>query len=422
MSSIPPSPTDIAVYRYGSSWYLLVPGLAVFSHALAIDSLFRSLMYANLLLLPALAYRMRHAFTKVALKQAGIIMLAPVVLILLHLLSGGEGASKEIRHLASFTCLALGFILLAQYNRTHPSLVQSARSFAIIFVLSYAAIQSVCVWVLNQPYGTTNNPHYLAQYSMLLLFVGFYLYHDSTALVRAVLVLSMLLLGMLLLHTSSRPAWLGFIITGLFYLFLLQKHYSWKLPALFIGLIFCVYLLNVGDFKDRTDQLLSTLSKEERVTIWKDTLEMQLVSSPRQWIVGHGISSFKADFSQFSHFGSLRHQVTNHFFESDCDLCNKQGGKGINFSAPHNHILELLYTSGIIGLIVIAGLFLAIYQYLIHFWRRGRDLLYPATLISVLTGNTLFGSISVSFFSSYSLLILSIVGSLTLLATDPKST
>lgn len=368
-------------------WYFLVPGLTLFFHALAIDEVYRTLVYLNIVIIAVLALRLRSHCTAARIRTIGLIALPALVLTIFDLLSGHGLAAKEVRHLLSFTCLTLGFLALPAPAQIGSHQVKALYWFAILFVVSYVLIQGVTVYLLGDRDGTPRNPHYLAQYCLLLSYVSALLYPYSTRYIKGVLIGVMMLLALLLINTGSRPAWLALLISGALYYWLMRHRMSWKWPLAFAAGVLIVYLTNLGGLKARTDDLLGNVAREERVTIWQNTIEMQLASPPRAWLFGHGIDSFKQDFKEHSQF---------HL-------------EGIDFSAPHNHLLEIVYTSGVLGLIWVATFLIYLFMKLFRYWRDNPDSSLPATLLALFMANMLFGAITISFFSSYSLLIISVV-------------
>ncbi len=127
---------------------------------------------------------------------------------------------------------------------------------------------------------------------------------------------------------------------------------------------------------------------------------MQQTSLIRQWLVGHGIDSFEDDFKAFSRFHEL----------------------GFDFNAPHNFVLELLYTVGLVGLMaVVVMLGYCLYARLFQTYATQKRAHHVAALIAVLTANLLFASITIGFFTSYNLPILSVIVGLALALADESN-
>ena len=127
---------------------------------------------------------------------------------------------------------------------------------------------------------------------------------------------------------------------------------------------------------------------EERVQIWQDVWRMQMDSSFNQWLVGHGLNSFKDDFMNYSAY-----HLQNH-----------------DFHGPHNFILESLYLSGTLGLALFFVLFFLVYRILLSAINNNSELKNTDLLLFfLLTTNLIAVSITVSFFTRYNLTMIAIV-------------
>lgn len=296
-----------------------------------------------------------------------------------------------------YAALAVGTYIFLNANRKNgEQLKQLALCVAILYVL----IQTVSVFFFGLKFGTTKNPHYLAQYCLLLMPVFAYVFFTSTTtLVKIVSTVCAFLLMALLLETLSRPAWIGLIlIAGLTILH--QQRISKLLCLVAVGLFFSgLYHLNVEGFGARVHDLYINIQTEERVYIWRDTLSMLYENGPKQWLVGHGLGSFRDGFTHYSSY----HKV------------------GRDFNSPHNFVLELLYTSGVLGLIVVLVFFLIFYYRLISVYLQSHQSDYSFVLIAILTSNLILVSITLPFFTSYNLLVCSYVGGLLLFLGDKNS-
>lgn len=389
--------TALLVARRLSGWYFAIPLAIIFAHALAADSVYRFLAYGNILLLAVILIADCKHRDRSPTEMPFRALLLPLLLVALHIVTTGQAALiKEMRHIFVAAFLAIGIQLYASHINTDPRWRQRALIAAGALLVAYTAIQLVARFGLRMPYGTTKNPHYLAQYSALLIVVGLYLMHLVAKPWRWLLAVCLPLLGYLLLTTSSRPAWLALMAGALVFAALrLRSHYL-SIAAMF-GLVGVLYATDTGGFSSRLTELLSKLSTEERVYIWQDAWRLQMSSSPMQWLLGHGLGTFKNDFLEYSTYHGL-----------------------VDFNAPHNFVLELLYTVGAAGTLAILAIIAGIYLHLFRAYRTYNGSPYVLTLILVLTINLLFTSITLPFFTSYNLLILGIVGGLALSLTTAR--
>jgi O-antigen ligase len=154
--------------------------------------------------------------------------------------------------------------------------------------------------------------------------------------------------------------------------------------AVLIGLT----LTNVGNFAGRFKELLVNYNTEERVVIWQDAWRMQTESVPSTWIFGHGLDAFEESFKRYSHY---------HFYNVD-------------YNSPHNFLLELLYISGIAG--VLLSIFMVSLMYKNLYLGIKNQAQYKniyLVLMAILTSNLILVSITLPFFTSYNLNIIAVV-------------
>lgn len=245
---------------------------------------------------------------------------------------------KAIRHVLLATSLMTGIALLArEHNRIKFYFIPTL----IFMVYAYTLLQVIWIYGLGQIYGTTKNPHYLAIYSALFLVLSGFLASNWRQNIHSYgLVLSAVILGFLLLNTSSRPTWIALMVATLIAIVCLRRRAKVTLIALAIALFAVLFFSNASNFKTRMDDLILHANSEERVTIWEDTWKMQQQSSQQQWALGHGVERFKHDFQPYSRY---------------------YANAGITYNSPHNAFLEVLYQFGLVGLTVIFGFILRLY-------------------------------------------------------------
>jgi O-antigen ligase len=293
---------------------------------------------------------------------------------------------KEMRHILLAVFLLIGTAMLD--NKEEGYIRKNIFMFAILIISIYVATQATSLWFFNHPYGTTKNPHYLALYSSVSIIVALYCFFRASLVFKWLLALCIILLGAFLIQSSSRPAWLALIFTGcLVTCFFKSKGKIYALLSITIVLLSLI-LTNVGNFTERSKDLIENVSTEERVAIWQETWTMQTNSSLPEWIVGHGLNSFEESFKPYSSY---------HL-------------KNIDYNSPHNYLLELLFTSGILGLILVLAMFWSVYERLIYSIKLedGQKSFY-ITLLAILTTSVIFASITLPFFNSYSINIIALV-------------
>ncbi len=294
---------------------------------------------------------------------------------------------KEIRHILLAIFLVIGIAMII--NNKGSYIRKNAFRFTVLIIFLYVIIQVISLWFFNADHGTTKNPHYLALYSSVGMVLAVYCFLNSSIKLKMMLGVCILLLGALLIQSSSRPAWIALTFTGLLVTFFLKRK-SQFYAFLTIAVTFLVLTLtNIGNFSERSKDLIENIRTEERVAIWTETWNMQGDSSLLQWTVGHGLNSFEEAFKPYSSY----HHIKN-----------------IDFNSPHNYLLELLFTSGWLGIFLAFTMFWLIYKKLIHFIRLENEHRYVyMTLMAVLTTSIIFTSITLPFFTSSSMNIIALV-------------
>lgn len=293
---------------------------------------------------------------------------------------------KEMRHILLAVFLVVGTAMLDKNEEGY--IRKNIFMFAILIIFIYVAIQATSLWFFNHPYGTTKNPHYLALYSSVSLIVAIYSFLRASTVFKWLLALCIILLGAFLIQSSSRPAWIALIFTGCLAICFFKRKAQIYAVLSIAFILLSLILTNVGNFTERSKDLIENLSNEERVAIWQETWTMQTKSYLPEWIVGHGLNSFEESFKPYSSY---------HL-------------KNIDFNSPHNYLLELLFTSGMLGLVVVFAMLWSVYKRLIYFIKLGDEQknVY-ITLLSVLTTSVIFASITLPFFNSYSMNIIALV-------------
>jgi len=291
-------------------------------------------------------------------KFLGMVIGILFLLLLVQSLTGERSYPKhQVENL-----LAMFFVVVAMstqagvgWGRWQNRQVSSI--LAVLAVCSLAHLSGILIG--HHPAGFFDNPHFLALFNIAAINVAFYFFLSSSGSRRivalAIIVISLIILSLIVSHI----AWLALGCSLLVWLYLLF-HGSYKkmtiivvLSLAFFGVLgstminYNTALIN-NDIKGLVDvnkQMVDLfhLWNDERVIIWKDTLTMQMDSDLSQWLFGHGLGSFKDNFSNYSSFN--------------------QPGVGlfpIAFVFPHNFILEILFNSGVTGLLIMFSTFIVI--------------------------------------------------------------
>lgn len=372
--------------------FLYLVALSLFFQALTWGGVYRFFAYLNLsLLIGVVIYQSRN-------KQFQDAKLIKLGLAILGIFVGLEWLATthfpiDVKA-TRYVLLAVGLMCsIALIARNHSTIQNKLFPSLIYAVYLYALFQLLAIYVFGQPYGTTKNPHYLAIYSaFFLVLASFLAIKVDQQLHQYMLAFSAFILGALLLNTSSRPTWIALGIALLICIFCLRNKARLKLIAVVGVVIMTLFVVNLGGFKARLNDLWVNANTEERVTIWEDTWQMQSKSTKAEWIVGHGVESFEQDFIAYSRYHSNR---------------------GIDFNSPHNLMLEILYQFGIVGLSAILAFIAWIYFALLsRYFKYHKQTNYQwvtLLLLAILTIDLITVSITLPFFTSINLNVLALV-------------
>lgn len=376
-------------------FYVIV--LCLFFQALTFGEAYRAFAYLNLILvfISTISFRQGRFVQQPGLLTALSVFLLFVVWEWLVTVNFSF-IVKPLRHLLLAAGLLVAIPSLYQHHeKIKPKLIGTL----IGLTYAYALCQMLAVYVLDRPFGTTKNPHYLAIYSAIFLVVSLWMMVKTNALLhRCMLSVSAITLSTLLLYTSSRPVWIALLIAIVILAVCLRGRSAFIL-LLSSSLLFVVLALtNAGNFKARWEDLIMHADTEERVTIWQDAWQMQKSNSTNmQWMLGHGFESFEADFTNYSRYYKNEH---------------------IDFNSPHNIVIELLYQFGFIGVILILLAVGLLYQKIISAYFKCRTYCQHAwvylLLLMLLTVDFFGVSIILPFFISTNVNFLAIILSVTL--------
>ncbi len=282
-----------------------------------------------------------------------------------------------------FRVLKMLIILFAVHYVGRQNLHKEIEIASITILTSLILFQFIDRTFLGKPFGSYSNPHYLAELACLTLpFIFYYCWTAPKMYKGLFIVLGMLDLD-LLLRTSSRPAILALCVSLLFViLFLVRGRRRWIGLMTVVFVAVALYLTRYAGVVGRIDELIAHLSSEERVQFWSDTWKMLQHNSLGAWIIGNGIGSFPDFFPAYS--------IPEYNF----------------FSFPHNHVLQILFDNGLVGVVVV--LFWQLYPLyvLVKSSSRTTDptlrVFINCVCVAYLTSG-IFTSLTVGFYSRYSL-------------------
>lgn len=271
-------------------------------------------------------------------KKILFIIWIPIAFMILDMFSGNGSPHRLDQYskllLVIFLMFGwLNFIENLTAQKLNVFLSTNVLSICLFVLIQFAVYAFIGTeWNASWHFGTFNNPHHLALFILLTGPLIFILALNNGGWKKLFLIFLLTISLWMLLKTSSRPAWLAI----LFGVISLIPFVSFKVRRLVLTLVIVLPLLLYvfsSQFHDRMLDLIMNISTEERVDIWKNTWLMLKQSSITEWLIGHGFNSYSAAYNVFTQL------------------------QGPQYTHPHNFILELLFTSGILGLLLAAILY-----------------------------------------------------------------
>ena len=236
--------------------------------------------------------------------------------------------------------------------------------------------------------GLFANLHYLAFFSVLSLPVLCTCALRLKGWRRWCCALAVLGDFWLLMKTQSRPGYLALLAGALVTVPFLARRYRVAALGGIVLLPSFLYLTGAFGFAARINDLAAHFRQEERMFIWRESWQMQQDSTLLQWALGHGFGAYYWDYQRYSSF---------HLVEE--------------FTFPHNYFLELLYSHGVVGLVLVTlayGLFFAKLASAIRRAEPARKL-FGITLFSAASAGFALGFLTLPVFSRHNLYPFSLV-------------
>ena len=379
--------------------FLVVWGLLLallLDHGLA----YRSLAYINIILVVyhSIKQGIKLDFLRNRLSNRVVFLLmCPAMFLILHYIATTQfDFSDELNQFILVIFTAIGLYIVAY---TYKDFVKNNYpAWLSLLVFCFLAVQLVNIFLLKHLWGTCNNSHYLAiNCALLMPVVIFLITRTSNTLHTSFLTASLVLLTCLIIYTASRPTWIGLMLASLYVIFFINKRL--RLPAfgLLIGIPSLLFTINLGNFGDKFKELAVHISTEERNIIWEDAWVMQKTSDIKQWLVGHGLNSYESNFMQFSSYHM----------------------QNIDFGSPHNWVLEILYMSGLVGLIVFLFIYIYTWRQLMYAVKYSPEYKAVALMLcAMLIVSMVMGFLTVKVFSHYTVFQLTFVLGLALWLRD----
>lgn len=308
----------------------------------------------------------------------------PIFLLVLGILPFEwiDPGKKSMQNLLFFGFLFIATLLLLEGSNRKT--IQRAK--VVICTLFVAGIVYHFYGTIRVDTFAANfsNPHYAAQFCMTAAFVlSYYLLKEWRPATLVLWVICILMVGWVLINTLSRPAWFTLVFSiALTVLFVFKiRNQIFGLIALVV-LSVALYFFLPDFFSSRIDDLIENFANEERVQIWADGMRMQFSDGLGGWIFGHGPGSYVKVFESYNTMDAL-------------------------FFFPHNFVMEILFESGLLGLVAVFCFFGKLYWDMWRLFVNEPTLKFEiSTLFLCITTNLLFAFFTFPFYSKYVILYL----------------
>lgn len=264
------------------------------------------------------------------------------------------------------------------------------KSILIAFVVMHLIFTVFMTgWRYEGRPGMFSNIHFMSQYAVITLPLLAFATKYSRPQVRGILALAILGDVWLLLASRSRPGYLAIVAATLVVIPFIASHLRWRILVIMAIVLGIIYYGNIANFSTRVEDLVANFSMDERWEIWLESIRLQQNSTGLQWLFGHGLGRFVYDYQVVSQLHGIKLYV-----------------------GPHNFIMEILYSHGVLGLLVVTlllGWFFC--RLVVVTWREGAgiDKGLGMLLISVATAQLAHGFFTIPFFSRDYLLPFSFV-------------
>lgn len=284
------------------------------------------------LLLTAQHFFLHRKIPKVVL----FVLVTPLVFVLSQYLLPEYAFKKyAIQNLLAYVAIVGTFAFLPA-----PITVQKKMSAYRLLILSAAVTTSLAqvfaVQFFDKMYGLFDNPHFTVFHAIVTLTIACFFFYENRPVERW--------LACILFAASAYILWflpssLGFVslmsalVAVLFCLANGRKQYYLGILLIACSIPASALFINFARSNDANVNAKVEAGeyflRDERNIIWADSWEMQLDADQGQWLLGHGLGGFHKNFSKYTQFSDF-----------------------VDFVFPHNFILEVLYNSGLLGLLV----------------------------------------------------------------------
>ncbi|MEX1347119.1 MAG: O-antigen ligase family protein [Desulfobacterales bacterium] len=256
----------------------------------------------------------------------------------------------------------------------------------IVQLIGYLTVERVVNSGGLESYSLYSNMHHFGAFASLILPVLVYFSTQIKGWLRLSCVGGAIVAFYLLWESSSRISWVAFFSSILIaiLIFFRKRELLFGLIGFFIISLIAALGSGLVTIKNRILDILANWRSEERVTVWTDTLNMLGDNSVKDWLLGHGIGSFRYYFSDYNTF--------------------KVKGKIVDWNFPHNFFFQIIFENGAIGLAMFLG---ATVLLMIGIWRGYHRLKHQSdryllvTLFILFWMNFIHAALTLSLYHKY---------------------
>jgi O-Antigen ligase len=363
------------------------------------------LLYLNWAMLFGFGISLFRTKNVIATKELLCIVACPLAFTILNCIATSSHYIGEFAwNIWYATFLVVGIWLAAQQHLN--AIKKHAPTIALLSIAIYTllllqmplrtaeVLRPFKFFDIGLSYATAINTGHLSIYSALALVVAIGLIFAARSSVKPRIAALVIALSYIVIVSAWIPVVLGLLSSALlvFCLFHRRKVIVLVTTIALLQLVFAVG--NFANYRERVTELVQKIGTDERVVIWSDAWKMQTASPWPKWVYGHGLNSFFTDFRAYSTYTEPRY--------SSVEKENVE--THIRFRSPHNVCLDVLYTSGVVGLILVALLYYLLYTFFIGVVSRRKSnssVALACTMLGVLTTSLISNGLNFAFFSRF---------------------
>jgi O-antigen ligase len=266
------------------------------------------------------------------------LVLGIVALLLLQSLPlfGVKAHDRSLRYFMLFPGMVMACHVMARQSAGVRPELRAAALAAVVCICVSA--QTIAFQLQHPPdyFGFYDNPHHLGLFASLALPVLGWAAYRMNGWRRAATLPWGIAAFFLLWQSGSRISWVVFFGSAILaaVLFMPRRKIIAMVGGIGLLALTSAWLSGFGSIVGRINDFRINLKQEERVVLWPATIEVLARNTAREWVLGHGIGSFRSEFPKIAPDSRLH-----------------------IYAFPHNALLQIIFENGITGLgIMAAGL------------------------------------------------------------------